>query len=75
MHVPLAPAVADSSGDGVYASSLRELDGLVGALKAAADERDEGNTFIWFTGRTVLYLLSYDKLEIVWYLQYCVRGL
>ncbi|XP_043959532.1 arylsulfatase G isoform X2 [Gambusia affinis] len=50
MHVPLAPAVAELSGDAVYAASLRELDGLVGALKAAADETDRGNTLIWFTG-------------------------
>ncbi|MEQ2266991.1 hypothetical protein XENORESO_000300 [Xenotaenia resolanae] len=50
MHVPLAPTVANSSGDGVYAASLRELDGLVGAIKAAADETDKGNTLIWFTG-------------------------
>ncbi|XP_054877091.1 arylsulfatase G [Poeciliopsis prolifica] len=50
MHVPLAPAVAEPSGDVVYAASLRELDGLVGAIKAAADETDRGNTLIWFTG-------------------------
>ncbi|XP_027883615.1 arylsulfatase G [Xiphophorus couchianus] len=50
MHVPLAPAVAEPSGDEVYAASLRELDGLVGALKAVADETDRGNTLIWFTG-------------------------
>lgn len=63
MHVPLAPAVAEPSGDEVYASSLRELDGLVGALKAAADETDRGNTLIWFTGRTVSHLPSCDKSE------------
>ncbi|KAM4527042.1 arylsulfatase G isoform 1-T3 [Fundulus diaphanus] len=50
MHVPLAPSVANSSADRVYAASLQELDSLVGALKAAADEADKGNTLIWFTG-------------------------
>ncbi|KAM4715655.1 arylsulfatase G isoform 1-T2 [Anableps anableps] len=50
MHVPLAPTAANSAGDRVYAASLRELDGLVGALKAAASETDKGNTLIWFTG-------------------------
>ncbi|XP_015255272.1 PREDICTED: arylsulfatase G isoform X1 [Cyprinodon variegatus] len=50
MHVPLAPTVPDSSGDLVYAASLQELDSVVGALKAAADEKDKENTLIWFTG-------------------------
>ncbi|XP_038155636.1 arylsulfatase G-like isoform X2 [Cyprinodon tularosa] len=50
MHVPLAPTVPDSSGDLVYAASLQELDSLVGALKAAAAEKDKENTLIWFTG-------------------------
>uniref|UniRef100_A0A3P9Q5G9 Arylsulfatase G n=1 Tax=Poecilia reticulata TaxID=8081 RepID=A0A3P9Q5G9_POERE len=63
MHVPLAPVVADTSGEAVYAASLQELDGLVGVLKAAADETDKGNTLIWFTGRTGSYLPSCDKSE------------
>lgn len=58
MHVPLAPplppdasATARRPGDGkVYAASLREMDGLVGAVKSASDDTDKDNTLIWFTG-------------------------
>ncbi|KAI3364974.1 hypothetical protein L3Q82_001137 [Scortum barcoo] len=58
MHVPLAPplppdasATARRPGDcQVYAASLREMDGLVGAVKRASDDADKGNTLIWFTG-------------------------
>ncbi|MEQ2159392.1 hypothetical protein GOODEAATRI_022399, partial [Goodea atripinnis] len=63
MHVPLAPTVANSSGDGVYAASLRELDGLVGAIKAAADETDKGNTLIWFTGCPLWYIGQAGSLQ------------
>jgi len=57
MHVPLAPplspdgrSTAHHPGDGVYAASLQEMDGLVGAVKAASDGTDKDNTLIWFTG-------------------------
>ncbi|XP_017273905.1 arylsulfatase G [Kryptolebias marmoratus] len=53
MHVPLAPPfspdtpAARSPSDGAYTASLRDLDGLIGALKTASDN---DNTLIWFTG-------------------------
>ncbi|KAK9530595.1 hypothetical protein VZT92_012086 [Zoarces viviparus] len=58
MHVPLAPplppdasATTRRPGDAkVYAASLREMDGLVGAVKSASDATDKDNTLIWFTG-------------------------
>lgn len=58
MHVPLAPPIPpDASvtsrrpgGGKVYAASLREMDGLVGAVKSASDDADKDNTLIWFTG-------------------------
>uniref|UniRef100_A0A3B4WG13 Arylsulfatase G n=1 Tax=Seriola lalandi dorsalis TaxID=1841481 RepID=A0A3B4WG13_SERLL len=58
MHVPLAPplppgapAAAHHPNDGrVYSASLREMDGLVGAVKSASDDTDKNNTLIWFTG-------------------------
>lgn len=58
MHVPLAPPLPpDASAtahhpddDKVYAASLREMDGLVGAVKSASDDTDKNNTLIWFTG-------------------------
>lgn len=59
MHVPLAPrlspdksSVPCSQRDGgkVYAASLQEMDGLVGAIKSASDAAARDNTLIWFTG-------------------------
>ncbi|KAM6951553.1 arylsulfatase G [Aplochiton taeniatus] len=57
MHVPLSPSpppaprplhpVRPPVDDGIYAASLREMDGLVGALKSASEGT---NTLIWFTG-------------------------
>ncbi|XP_041714804.1 arylsulfatase G [Coregonus clupeaformis] len=48
-HAPLPPAPHPSEG-GVYTASLREMDGLVGAIKNASDALDKENTLIWFTG-------------------------
>ncbi|XP_029954539.1 arylsulfatase G [Salarias fasciatus] len=45
MHVPLAPPASPEVSP--YAASLQELDGLIGAVKAASDGDD---TLIWFTG-------------------------
>ncbi|XP_036811942.1 arylsulfatase G isoform X2 [Oncorhynchus mykiss] len=52
MHVPLSPPsyAPHPSEGGVYAASLREMDGLVGAIKNASDASDKENTLIWFTG-------------------------
>lgn len=56
MHVPLSPPLSaddpftNNHADGVYAASLREMDNLVGAVKAASDDTDKDNTLIWFTG-------------------------
>lgn len=52
MHVPLSPPsyAPNPSEGGVYAASLREMDGLVGAIKNASDASDKENTLIWFTG-------------------------
>ncbi|KAJ7984787.1 hypothetical protein DPEC_G00358400 [Dallia pectoralis] len=57
MHVPLSPPShvplpnASHPKEGVvYAASLQEMDGLVGAIKNASDSSDKGNTLIWFTG-------------------------
>lgn len=54
MHVPLAPppspGVPLQTRDSVYAAGLRELDRLIGAVKASSDGADENNTLIWFTG-------------------------
>lgn len=55
MHVPLAPPLSpDASAAArhlddskVYAASLREMDGLVGAVKSISGDTD---TLIWFTG-------------------------
>lgn len=49
MHVPLAPSPSPllNSQNSIYASSLQEMDSLVGALKSAVGDSD---TFIWFTG-------------------------
>lgn len=56
MHVPLAPPLSpDASAAAtrhlhegkVYAASLREMDGLVGAVKSISEDTD---TLIWFTG-------------------------
>lgn len=54
MHVPLAPPVGASAtnDNNVYAASLREMDGLVGAIKHISDETDRDNTLIWFTGES-----------------------
>ena len=62
MHVPLAPqGVAEgegvTEGEGVYAATLREMDRLVGAIKATSDLLDKENNLILFTGRCV------DKLR------------
>lgn len=58
MHVPLAPPVgASATNDNkVYAASLQEMDGLVGAIKRISDETDRGNTLIWFTGESARYI-------------------
>ncbi|XP_073516457.1 arylsulfatase G isoform X3 [Phyllobates terribilis] len=45
MHVPLSPAHV-RPGRGPYEESLREMDQLVGNIRACSD----GNTLIWFTG-------------------------
>ncbi|XP_069604789.1 arylsulfatase G isoform X2 [Ranitomeya imitator] len=45
MHVPLSPAHV-SPERGPYEESLREMDQLVGNIRACSD----GNTLIWFTG-------------------------
>lgn len=58
MHVPLAPPLSpDASATArhpddskVYTASLREMDGLVGAVKSISDDTDRDNTLIWFTG-------------------------
>ncbi|XP_031416624.1 arylsulfatase G [Clupea harengus] len=55
MHVPLAPqGVAEgegvTEGEGVYAATLREMDRLVGAIKATSDLLDKENNLILFTG-------------------------
>lgn len=52
MHVPLAPPLGASAENAnqIYAASLQEMDGLVGAIKAISDQSDQGNTLIWFTG-------------------------
>ncbi|KAK2820774.1 hypothetical protein Q5P01_023733 [Channa striata] len=58
MHVPLAPALPPdppyssyhSNEVKVYASSLQEMDNLVGAVKVTSDDIDKDNTLIWFTG-------------------------
>lgn len=58
MHVPLAPPLSpDASATArhpddskVYTASLREMDGLVGAVKSISDDTDGDNTLIWFTG-------------------------
>ncbi|XP_053269135.1 arylsulfatase G isoform X1 [Pleuronectes platessa] len=58
MHVPLAPPLppdtnttANQPNDyTVYGASLREMDGLVGAVKSTSDDTDKNNTLIWFTG-------------------------
>ncbi|KAG9350319.1 hypothetical protein JZ751_026673 [Albula glossodonta] len=52
MHVPLSPGVTLAQEDPglIYATSLREMDGLVGAIKNASDYYDKDNTLIWFTG-------------------------
>ncbi|XP_041829529.1 arylsulfatase G isoform X2 [Melanotaenia boesemani] len=57
MHVPLAPPLSSDlpnaahfPSEDVYAFSLREMDGLVGAVKSASDDTDKDNTLIWFTG-------------------------
>ncbi|KAI1896650.1 hypothetical protein AGOR_G00096950 [Albula goreensis] len=52
MHVPLSPGVPLAQEDPglIYATSLREMDGLVGAIKNASDYYDKDNTLIWFTG-------------------------
>ncbi|KAM6897199.1 arylsulfatase G [Xenentodon cancila] len=57
MHVPLAPppsseapSAAQQRSDGVYAATLRQLDSLIGTIKAASDGTDGNNTLIWFTG-------------------------
>lgn len=60
MHVPLAPQLPPDapstahrlSDSRVYSASLREMDGLVGAIKSASDDTDKNNTLIWFTGKT-----------------------
>ncbi|XP_073420928.1 arylsulfatase G isoform X2 [Dendrobates tinctorius] len=45
MHVPLSPARV-SPDRGPYEESLREMDQLVGNIRACSD----GNTLVWFTG-------------------------
>ncbi|XP_072311683.1 arylsulfatase G-like [Eucyclogobius newberryi] len=49
MHVPLAPRLSppQTSHHSIYATSLQEMDSLVGALKSAVEDSD---TLIWFTG-------------------------
>ncbi|KAK7919801.1 hypothetical protein WMY93_011085 [Mugilogobius chulae] len=49
MHVPLAPRLRPplTSHQTVYATSLQEMDSLVGVLKSAVEGSD---TLIWFTG-------------------------
>lgn len=53
MHVPLTPPfpMARHARDRVvYATSLREMDALIGAIKGASEDADKNNTLIWFTG-------------------------
>lgn len=51
MHVPLAPPPsAGAASEGVYTSSLKEMDSLVGTIRSASDDTDKNNTLIWFTG-------------------------
>ncbi|KAL2078087.1 hypothetical protein ACEWY4_025772 [Coilia grayii] len=59
MHVPLAPPDVDvglgvgeeeEEGEGVYAATLREMDRLVGVIKATSDLLDKENNLILFTG-------------------------
>ncbi|XP_030629718.1 arylsulfatase G [Chanos chanos] len=49
MHVPLCPGNLSDTRD-IYASALKEMDGLVGAIKSTSDATDKENTLIWFTG-------------------------
>lgn len=59
MHVPLAPplgAAATRDHNAVYAASLQEMDGLVGAIKKISDETDRDNTLIWFTGESAWWI-------------------
>lgn len=71
MHVPLAPPLSPEApsetcqhSDGVYAASLRELDSLIGTIKAVSDDTDRENTLIWFTGQSLrdLRLFSYGAV-------------
>ncbi|RXM33823.1 Arylsulfatase G [Acipenser ruthenus] len=52
MHVPLSPAVhfVNTTRQGVYSASLREMDSLIGLIKNTSDTTDKENTIIWFTG-------------------------
>ncbi|XP_028843892.1 arylsulfatase G isoform X2 [Denticeps clupeoides] len=49
MHVPLCPGGGAEQRD-VYAAALRQMDGLVGAIKSASDLVDKENTLLLFTG-------------------------
>lgn len=50
MHVPLAPSRGASNAGEVYTALLREMDDLVGTIKAASDHLHKDNTLILFTG-------------------------
>ncbi|KAL4605031.1 arylsulfatase G isoform X2 [Arapaima gigas] len=51
MHVPLSPGLqTEGEAQDVYHATLREMDGVVGAIKNASDEVGKENTLIWFTG-------------------------
>ncbi|XP_054831829.1 arylsulfatase G [Eublepharis macularius] len=48
MHVPLV--MTDPPCNHPYGANLREMDALVGQIKAKVDSTARENTFLWFTG-------------------------